>query len=189
MQDYDDPEEEEELQALAKHFGKDADELTLEALVKLEQGGPEEEEEQEERGVPRPSYPSLASILGSLPSAATLGLPESIYMAGEKENGEAGSLEQTVAVAFMSVSGVGGRTSWYRSPATPSHPGVLINGLSRETRRPSCLPTAGVKGACGSQTLKPRGLWISAKRVCFCREAAEVQHIEAHANQGHSQVV
>lgn len=78
------PEEEDELQAVAKHFGKDLNELTLEALIKLEQRTPEEE------GDPKRKAPSLASILGKMPSAATLGLNESIRdcIGGEKENGE-----------------------------------------------------------------------------------------------------
>ncbi|XP_051243666.1 transcription factor IIIB 90 kDa subunit [Dicentrarchus labrax] len=91
MEDDEDAEEEDELQAVAKHFGKDLDELTLEALIKLEQRGPEEEEENqelEEDGVPKRKAPSLASILGTMPTAATLGLPESISgcIGDEKEN-------------------------------------------------------------------------------------------------------
>lgn len=91
--DYDEPEEEDELQAVAKHFGRDLGELTLEALVKLEQKRPEEEEEenQEQEGhVPQRRGPTLASILGTMPSAATLGLSESISscIGDEKENGE-----------------------------------------------------------------------------------------------------
>ncbi|KAG7219875.1 hypothetical protein INR49_018808 [Caranx melampygus] len=88
------PEEEEELQAVAKHFGKDLGELTLEALIKLEQSRPEDEEEnqdEEEDGVPKRKCPSLASILGTMPTAATLGLSESITkcIGDEKENDEA----------------------------------------------------------------------------------------------------
>ncbi|XP_071354976.1 BRF1 general transcription factor IIIB subunit a [Trachinotus anak] len=91
MADDEEQEEEEELQAVAKHFGKDLSELTLEALIKLEQKSPEEEEEQqqeEEEDVPKRKGPSLASILGTMPSAATLGLPESITkcIGDEKEN-------------------------------------------------------------------------------------------------------
>lgn len=86
------PEEEDELQAVAKHFGKDLNELTLEALIKLEQKRPDEEEENqelEEEGVPKRKAPSLASILGTMPSAATLGLNESISdCMGDEENGE-----------------------------------------------------------------------------------------------------
>lgn len=85
------PDEEDELQAVAKHFDKDLDELTLEALIKLEQKRPDEEgEDQEEEGVPKRQAPSLASILGTMPSAATLGLTESIgdCVGDEKENGE-----------------------------------------------------------------------------------------------------
>ncbi|XP_078132895.1 BRF1 general transcription factor IIIB subunit a [Sander vitreus] len=72
------PEEEDVLQAVAKHFGKDLGELTLEALLKLEQNRPEEEEENQEEDVPKRKAPSLVSILGPMPTAATLGLPESI---------------------------------------------------------------------------------------------------------------
>lgn len=87
------PDEEDELQAVAKHFGKDLDELTLEALIKLEQKRPDEEgddQELEEEGVPKRQAPSLASILGTMSSAATLGLTESISacVGYEKENGE-----------------------------------------------------------------------------------------------------
>lgn len=87
------PEEEDELHALAHYFGKDLEELTLEALIKLEQKRPEEEEEDqelEEDGVPRRNAPSLASILGPMPSAATLGHTKSISdcKGDEKENGE-----------------------------------------------------------------------------------------------------
>ena len=87
----DEPEEEDELQAVAKHFGKEIGELTLEALIRLEQKSPEEEEENQEDGdVPKRKAPSLASILGTMPTAATLGLKESISdVIGEgKENGE-----------------------------------------------------------------------------------------------------
>lgn len=93
MADEEDPEEEEELQAVAKHFGKDLGELTLEALIKLEQKRPEDEDEnqeEDEEGVPKRKCPSLASILGRMPTAATLGLSESITkcVGDEKENGE-----------------------------------------------------------------------------------------------------
>lgn len=94
MADDEEPEEEEELQAVAKHFGKEVDELTLEALIKLEQKTPEEEEEgkEEEEGEdgPKRKAPSLGFILGTMPSAATLGLQESISdcIGEEKENGE-----------------------------------------------------------------------------------------------------
>ncbi|KAA8589327.1 hypothetical protein FQN60_012692, partial [Etheostoma spectabile] len=82
-------EEEDVLQAVAKHFGKDLDELTLEALLKLERKRPEEEEENQEEDVPKRKAPSLASILGQMPTAATLGLPESIgkCFGDGKENG------------------------------------------------------------------------------------------------------
>uniref|UniRef100_A0A8C6SHJ3 Transcription factor IIIB 90 kDa subunit n=1 Tax=Neogobius melanostomus TaxID=47308 RepID=A0A8C6SHJ3_9GOBI len=73
-------EEEDELQAVAKHFGKDLDELTIEALKKLEQplDGAEDEDEEEEGGIPKRNAPSVESILGPIRSAATLGLSESI---------------------------------------------------------------------------------------------------------------
>ncbi|XP_040917353.1 BRF1 RNA polymerase III transcription initiation factor subunit a [Toxotes jaculatrix] len=91
MSDDGELEEEDELQAVAKHFGKDLGELTVEALIKLEQKSPEEEdEENREQGedVPMRKCPSLASILGTMPSAATLGLSESISncIGDEKEN-------------------------------------------------------------------------------------------------------
>uniref|UniRef100_A0A3B4TLQ2 B-related factor 1 n=1 Tax=Seriola dumerili TaxID=41447 RepID=A0A3B4TLQ2_SERDU len=55
-----------------------------------EQRGEEEEEEDEEGGFPKRKGPSLASILGTMPSAATLGLSESITkcIGDEKENGD-----------------------------------------------------------------------------------------------------
>ncbi|KAG7510484.1 transcription factor IIIB 90 kDa subunit-like [Solea senegalensis] len=82
-------EEEDELEAVAKHFGKEMSELTLEALIKLEQKAPEdEEEEEEEGGSPKRKGPTLESILGRMPTASTLGLPESISkcFGEEKEN-------------------------------------------------------------------------------------------------------
>ncbi|XP_022606060.1 transcription factor IIIB 90 kDa subunit-like [Seriola dumerili] len=107
--DDEEQEEEAELQAVAKHFGKDLGELTLEALIKLEEKRPEEEEENqqqqqqqeeeeeedEEGGFPKRKGPSLASILGTMPSAATLGLSESITkcIGDEKENGEYGAAD------------------------------------------------------------------------------------------------
>ncbi|CAG03766.1 unnamed protein product [Tetraodon nigroviridis] len=80
--------EEDDLQAVAKYFGKDLEELTLEALIKLEQPRPqeEEEEEEEEDAVPRRKAPSLASILGPMPSAATLDC-RGDEKEKEKENG------------------------------------------------------------------------------------------------------
>ncbi|XP_068573665.1 transcription factor IIIB 90 kDa subunit-like [Cebidichthys violaceus] len=77
-------EDEDVLQAVAKHFGKELGELTLEALMKLEQKRPDQEEEEEnqdqdqEGDVPKRKAPSLQSILGAMPTAATLGLPEAI---------------------------------------------------------------------------------------------------------------
>ncbi|XP_047248868.1 BRF1 RNA polymerase III transcription initiation factor subunit a [Girardinichthys multiradiatus] len=67
----------DELQAVAKHFGKELDEITLEALIKLEKEGSEEEENQQENFSKRKG-PSLASILGRMSTSATLGLTESI---------------------------------------------------------------------------------------------------------------
>ncbi|KAM9341454.1 BRF1 general transcription factor IIIB subunit a [Symphorus nematophorus] len=87
--DGEEPEEEDVLQAVAKHFGKELDELTLEALIKLEQKTPEENQElEEDEDVPKRKAPSLESILGTMPSAATLGLKESISdcIGEEKEN-------------------------------------------------------------------------------------------------------
>uniref|UniRef100_A0A3P8PEL6 B-related factor 1 n=1 Tax=Astatotilapia calliptera TaxID=8154 RepID=A0A3P8PEL6_ASTCA len=92
--DDEEPEDEDELRAVAKHFGKDLNELTLEALIKLEQKRPEDEEgnqEQEDDGdFPQRKAPSLAFLLGSMPSSATLGLSESISscVTDEKENGK-----------------------------------------------------------------------------------------------------
>uniref|UniRef100_A0A665X632 B-related factor 1 n=1 Tax=Echeneis naucrates TaxID=173247 RepID=A0A665X632_ECHNA len=100
--------EEDELRAVAKHFGKDLGELTLEALIKLEQKSPveeeeEEEEEEEDGDVPKRKGPSLAYILGTMPSAATLGLPESITkcVGDEKENGERKSTSQWCLLMMM----------------------------------------------------------------------------------------
>ncbi|XP_039897525.1 BRF1 RNA polymerase III transcription initiation factor subunit a [Simochromis diagramma] len=90
--DDEEPEDEDELRAVAKHFGKDLNELTLEALIKLEQKRPEDEEgnqKQEDDGdFPQRKAPSLAFLLGSMPSSATLGLSESISscVTDEKEN-------------------------------------------------------------------------------------------------------
>ncbi|XP_036065756.1 transcription factor IIIB 90 kDa subunit isoform X1 [Oryzias melastigma] len=72
-----DVQSDEELRAVARHFDKDLDTLTVEALIKLEQETPQEENECGME-VPKRGGPSLASILGTMPSAATLGLPESI---------------------------------------------------------------------------------------------------------------
>uniref|UniRef100_A0A8C2X936 B-related factor 1 n=1 Tax=Cyclopterus lumpus TaxID=8103 RepID=A0A8C2X936_CYCLU len=78
--DGEDAEDEDVLQAVAKHFGKELRELTLEALLKLECRRPEqqEEEEEEEGDVPKRKAPSLQSILGTMPTAASLGLHESL---------------------------------------------------------------------------------------------------------------
>ncbi|KAM4625342.1 BRF1 general transcription factor IIIB subunit a [Polymixia lowei] len=87
--DNEDQELDDELRAVAKHFGKDLSELTLEALRKLEDRRPakalpgeeeeeEEEEEEKEQDHPRRKGPSLESILGPMPTAASLGLSKSI---------------------------------------------------------------------------------------------------------------
>ncbi|XP_034091183.1 BRF1 RNA polymerase III transcription initiation factor subunit a [Gymnodraco acuticeps] len=94
-----DTEEEDVLKAVAKHFGKDMEELTLEALLKLEQRklGQEEQNDQELEGdIPKRKAPSLESILGPMPTAATLGLPESISSCikdGKENDGDAESGE------------------------------------------------------------------------------------------------
>uniref|UniRef100_A0A3P9J7D0 Transcription factor IIIB 90 kDa subunit n=1 Tax=Oryzias latipes TaxID=8090 RepID=A0A3P9J7D0_ORYLA len=77
QQDDNQSDEDEELRAVARHFDKDLDTLTVEALIKLEQKTPEEENECGMK-IPERVGPSLASILGTMPSAATLGLPETI---------------------------------------------------------------------------------------------------------------
>nr|XP_057946451.1 BRF1 RNA polymerase III transcription initiation factor subunit a [Doryrhamphus excisus]XP_057946452.1 BRF1 RNA polymerase III transcription initiation factor subunit a [Doryrhamphus excisus] len=85
----DDVEEEDVLQAVAKHFGKELAELTVESLIKLEQGEAAEAEEEED--ALRRKGPSLASILGtSMPTAATLGLGKSIdsCVRGAEDNGD-----------------------------------------------------------------------------------------------------
>ncbi|XP_041668488.1 transcription factor IIIB 90 kDa subunit-like [Cheilinus undulatus] len=89
MEDIEEHQEGDELQAVAKHFGKELEEITLEALIKLEQTRPEGQEgDQEQEDVPKRMGPSLASILGKMPTAATLGLNESISSCinNEKEN-------------------------------------------------------------------------------------------------------
>nr|XP_046267859.1 transcription factor IIIB 90 kDa subunit-like [Scatophagus argus] len=87
MADSEESEEEDELQAVAKHFGKELDELTLEALIKLEQKTPEGDDENLdlEEDLPQRKAPTLASILGT--SAAGFSLTESIgrYVEKEKE--------------------------------------------------------------------------------------------------------
>ncbi|XP_056281755.1 transcription factor IIIB 90 kDa subunit-like isoform X2 [Pseudoliparis swirei] len=78
--------EDDVLQAVAKHFGKELRELTLEALMKLERRRPgqqeeekEDEEEELEGDIPKRKAPSLRSILGSMPTAASLGLHETLH--------------------------------------------------------------------------------------------------------------
>ncbi|XP_026156915.1 BRF1 general transcription factor IIIB subunit a isoform X2 [Mastacembelus armatus] len=86
-----DESEDDELQALAQHFGKDLNELTVEALIKLEQSSQEQEEVGQEEDTQRRRCPSLASILGTMSSAAGLGLPHtsSNCTVDEKENNDA----------------------------------------------------------------------------------------------------
>uniref|UniRef100_A0A3P8W7K0 Transcription factor IIIB 90 kDa subunit n=1 Tax=Cynoglossus semilaevis TaxID=244447 RepID=A0A3P8W7K0_CYNSE len=82
--------EEDELEAVAKHFGKDVGELTLEALIELEKK--RQEGEEEDGGVPRQKGPSLETILGKMSTSSTLGLSDSISkcIGEEKENQEGG---------------------------------------------------------------------------------------------------
>nr|XP_040055987.1 transcription factor IIIB 90 kDa subunit-like [Gasterosteus aculeatus aculeatus] len=91
--------DEDVLQAVAKHFGKDLGELTLEALMKLEQRKPgqeeevEEEEEELEGDVLKRKAPSLLSILGPMPTAASLRLPEGFGDGKEDDDDDAGELD------------------------------------------------------------------------------------------------
>ncbi|XP_030212357.1 BRF1 general transcription factor IIIB subunit a isoform X2 [Gadus morhua] len=97
-----DEEVDEELMAVAKHFGKELSELSLADLKKGGGGGgggggeDDDEEETEGAGGGRRG-PSLESILGPMPTAASLGLQDSIRTAvdEEKENdaGESGELD------------------------------------------------------------------------------------------------
>lgn len=87
------PEVDDELEAVAKHFGKELDEITLEALIKLEERSEEKDggsDHLSDLDEPTRDAPSLASILGKMPSAATLGLKQSIgdCMGSVKDNGE-----------------------------------------------------------------------------------------------------
>lgn len=87
------PEVEDELEAVAKHFGKELDDITLDALIKLEERSPEKDggsDDLSDPDEPKREAPSLASILGKMPSAATLGLKQSIgdCMGSMKENGK-----------------------------------------------------------------------------------------------------
>nr|XP_015824509.2 transcription factor IIIB 90 kDa subunit isoform X2 [Nothobranchius furzeri] len=81
--------EDAELQAVARHFGKELDEISLEALIKLEKKTPEDLEED----FPRNKGPSLASILGKMPSSATLGLSASLGSCVDAENMDDGSAD------------------------------------------------------------------------------------------------
>uniref|UniRef100_M4AVM8 B-related factor 1 n=1 Tax=Xiphophorus maculatus TaxID=8083 RepID=M4AVM8_XIPMA len=81
------PNEGDELHAVAKHFGRELEELTLEALIKLEGG--ELEEENQEENVPKRKGPSLASILGRMSSSSSQGLSETFShsVGDDMENG------------------------------------------------------------------------------------------------------
>uniref|UniRef100_A0A1A8MR64 Transcription factor IIIB 90 kDa subunit n=3 Tax=Nothobranchius TaxID=28779 RepID=A0A1A8MR64_9TELE len=81
--------EDAELQAVAKHFGKELDEISLEALIKLDKKTPEDLE----KDFPRKKGPSLASILGKMPSSATLGLSASLSSCVDAENMDDGSAD------------------------------------------------------------------------------------------------
>lgn len=71
--------EDDELRAAASH---------LCSTVCAEDGGGNEQERDREKSTPT-KRPSLALLLGALPTAASLGLPESITKMGEeKENGK-----------------------------------------------------------------------------------------------------
>lgn len=71
---------------MAKHFGRNLEELTLEALIKLEGG--ELEEENQEENVPKRKGPSLASILGRMSSSSSLDLSETPSVGDDVENGK-----------------------------------------------------------------------------------------------------
>ncbi|XP_061843458.2 BRF1 general transcription factor IIIB subunit a [Nerophis lumbriciformis] len=85
----DDDEEDDVIRTVAKHFGKEMAELTMESLMDLEQSGVAQEEEGED--APKRKSPSLASILGmSMPTAASLALDESngSSVQGAEDNGD-----------------------------------------------------------------------------------------------------
>ncbi|KAG7277721.1 hypothetical protein CRUP_023009 [Coryphaenoides rupestris] len=87
--DEDEEEVDEELLAVAKHFGKELGELTIVGLPGMKRGGQEEEEEEEEEKCVGRKGPSLESILGTMPTAASLGLQDSIRASDDGEkNGE-----------------------------------------------------------------------------------------------------
>lgn len=71
--------EDEELKAVAQHLNKEL----CDQVISGEEDGDGQEERPPRRG------PSLASLLGPMPTAASLGLPESISkcIGEEKENG------------------------------------------------------------------------------------------------------
>ncbi|XP_037551026.1 BRF1 RNA polymerase III transcription initiation factor subunit a [Nematolebias whitei] len=81
-----DSDEDDELRAIAKHFGKELSEISVEALIKLEKTRPEEEEEEEEEDAPQQKGPSLDFILGTMPSSATLGLSKTFSSCKDEAN-------------------------------------------------------------------------------------------------------
>ncbi|XP_051942125.1 BRF1 RNA polymerase III transcription initiation factor subunit a [Hippocampus zosterae] len=86
--------EDDVLKAVAKHFGKDLAELTLEKLIELEQIGDAADDLERELRGPARKGPALASILGaSLPTAATLGLRDSEGSCAKGEQGDESSAE------------------------------------------------------------------------------------------------
>ncbi|XP_019734127.1 BRF1 general transcription factor IIIB subunit a [Hippocampus comes] len=87
-------EEDDVVKAVAKHFGKDLAELTLEKLIELEQIGDGADDLERELRGPARKGPTLASILGaSLPTAATLGLRNSEGSRAKGEQGDENSAE------------------------------------------------------------------------------------------------
>ncbi|XP_061699233.1 transcription factor IIIB 90 kDa subunit-like isoform X2 [Syngnathoides biaculeatus] len=87
----DDDDDDDVLAAVAKHFGKDLSELTLETLIQLEQGDGAAEDQDRD---PKRKGPTLASILGaSLPTAATLGLNDSVGSCSKEDPPDDGSAE------------------------------------------------------------------------------------------------
>ncbi|KAM3870912.1 transcription factor IIIB 90 kDa subunit-like [Diretmus argenteus] len=116
-QDQEEDEEQEELRAVAKYFGRDVNELTLEALLKLEQKMPEEEVGED--GVPQRKCPSLASILGPMPTAASLGLSESMGDCTGEEKENAVLMDVRGDIPRQSINGVSERWRFH----LPRRPG------------------------------------------------------------------
>uniref|UniRef100_A0A6Q2X9T4 Transcription factor IIIB 90 kDa subunit n=1 Tax=Esox lucius TaxID=8010 RepID=A0A6Q2X9T4_ESOLU len=86
-----DPEEDEELEAVAQHFNQDYICQVIQGQQQGGEGGGERGTEQSPTPPPPPKVgPSLNSILGPLPSAASLGLCESIQecFSVDKNSGE-----------------------------------------------------------------------------------------------------